>query len=80
MLAELIDKRCHTFTFGECEFSLRYTLSALLELERKGLSFMDIFSESLTGRQIIDFFSAGLCASVTLDPVASRCLGKSLRK
>ena len=60
MLAELIDKRCHTFMFGECEFSLRYTLSALLELERKGLSFMDIFSESLTGRQIIDFFSAGL--------------------
>lgn len=64
MLAELIDKRCYTFTFGECEISLRYTLSALLELERKGLDFMDIFSESLTGRQIIDFFSAGLCEKI----------------
>lgn len=60
MLTELLQKR-YTFKFGECEISLRYTLAALLSLEEQGLTFSDVFKERLTGKEIMAFFSAGLC-------------------
>lgn len=49
------------FSFGDARLHLRYDMRALLELEKAGLSYTDIFSEKLSGKALLCFLHAGLC-------------------
>lgn len=59
MLAELLPQSVR-FQFGEGVIELRFTLRSFLELEQRGLKYSDIFSESVSGKTILEFFRAGL--------------------
>lgn len=59
MLKELLPLR-HCFDFGGARLSIRYDMAALLELERQGLSYADIFADKMTGSVLLAFLSAGV--------------------
>lgn len=59
MLTEL-ERRQYTFDFGEAVIALRYTLADLLELEKLGISYLDVFEDKLAADKILTFFAAGL--------------------
>ena len=59
MLTELLPKS-FKFAFGEAEIELRHTLRSFLALEERGLDYMDIFKEKVSGTTIFEFFRAGL--------------------
>lgn len=60
MLTELLPKK-YSFNIGESVISMRFTLAALLSLEQQGLSYEQIFDDTLTASEILEFFKAGLC-------------------
>lgn len=68
MLTEL-ENKTYKFRFGECDIELRYTLGALLELEKQGLKYTDIFSENLTADKILTFFYAGLAQKIDAERI-----------
>lgn len=57
MLAEL-ERLGHSFSCGGRTITLRYDMTALLRLERCGLSYEDIFAERISGRTIALFLEA----------------------
>lgn len=58
MLTELKEQR-YSFTCGGSEITLRYDMTALLRLEERGYSYMEIFGESVTGGQLCCFLECG---------------------
>ena len=58
MLTEL-ERAVYSFTALERVYSLRYDMSALLALEKRGLSWRDVFAPSITGEAICEFLTAG---------------------
>ena len=59
MLSELLP-RAYSFNFGEARLSLRYDMRALLTLERAGLDYSEVFSDTADGGRVLAFFTAGL--------------------
>lgn len=69
MLTELLP-RDFSFKFGEVGIELRYTLKSFLELEKRGLNYLDIFSDKVSGRVISEFFKAGLTQKIPDEKIA----------
>lgn len=63
MLTELLPRQ-YEFEFGEGVIALRFTLKSFLELEQRGLNYIDIFAEKVSGRVILEFFRAGLVTPI----------------
>lgn len=63
MVSELV---CQSYCFdaNNERITLRYDLTALLKLERSGLSYEDIFAERITGKQLVQFLEAGSAREV----------------
>ena len=57
MVSEL-ERLGHSFSCGGRTITLRYDMAALLRLERRGLSYGDIFAERITGRELALFLEA----------------------
>lgn len=58
MLTEL-ERNIYSFTALDRTITLRYDMTALLELERGGLSYEDIFAERISGGALVKFLEAG---------------------
>lgn len=58
MLREL-ERAEYRFTAQGAEYSLRYGMRAFLTLEKAGLSWRDIFAQSITGEALCAFLEAG---------------------
>lgn len=60
-----LERAVYSFTALGCDpcdgnvYSLRYDMSALLALEKRGLSWRDVFAPSITGEVICAFLTAG---------------------
>lgn len=61
MLMELKPLR-YEFESGDIKASLRYDMTAFLRLEERGLSYTDIFKETITGSVLCDFLRVGGCS------------------
>lgn len=68
MLAELIPQS-YDFSCGETTISLRYDMSALLQLERRGLSYEKIFDEKITKGELCAFLIAAIHGEAPVAPV-----------
>ena len=58
MLTELKEQR-YGFVYGGSEITLRYDMTALLRLEERGYSYMEIFGERITGKSLCAFLECG---------------------
>lgn len=58
MLTELKEQR-YGFVYGGSEITLRYDMTALLRLEERGYSYMEIFVERITGKSLCAFLECG---------------------
>lgn len=58
MLTELKEQR-YSFGYGGSEITLRYDMTALLRLEERGYSYMEIFGDSVKGGQLCAFLECG---------------------
>lgn len=63
MLNEL-ERLHYCFDANGSQISLRYDMTALLELERGGLSYEDIFAERITGGALVKFLEIGCAAEI----------------
>ena len=58
MFAEL-ERSEHTFEYKGSVVRLRYDIAALIRLERRSLSYEDIFGDSISGEQLCAFLDIG---------------------
>ncbi len=63
MLPEL-ERQHYRFDANGSQITLRYDMTALLELERGGLSYEDIFAERISGGVLVKFLEAGSKAEI----------------